>query len=1305
MSDKKQIPLVILYPIGGGYVNNTTPTVSGTGLPGAVGYININNISYSTTIRPDGTWSVQITDQLVDGQSYTISAVQVDGEQNVNTALDVSFTVNAAQDLACTVTNPVANGYVNTTKPTISGNGIAGAIVEVSSNGNSYSSIVNPDGSWQVPIIKPLNEGQNTIAVTQNDMGNVSQAIGVSFTVDTVAPNNPIITEPKDVGYVYTPSPTVSGMGEAGAVVNLSLNNKEYQAPVTQDGSWNVSIGDKLKDESYILTARQADVAGNISPDTTVLFEVNTKRPNPPTITAPNITNNSKPKVKGISDEGSTIDVMVNQSHYTTVVNRGGKWDVELSEELSDGAYTISATQTDKAGRVSEPNMVSFIVDTIAPLAPVILYPEDRGYVLSGAVVVCGTGEPNARVEINLQDKKYNTSVSMDGKWQIYIAELTEGINNTLAATQIDAAGNISATTFISFLVDPNALPIPEVTSPSGGGYVNSATPSIAGIGKAGATVNVSVNNNSYSTTVNQDGYWSVQIAKALNEGNNILYVTHIDKGNISKANVISFNVLTKAPAAPTIDYPKDGEYISTAKLNISGTALPDAQLQLKLNDKSYSTKANSIGYWSYEITDSLSDGSYTLLVTQQDAAGNKSLQSGIYFVMDTTVPQPPVINAPIGVIYSKNPIINGYAEPNAYVELAVNNRQYTTTAKPDGSWSINPESLENGYYDLSATQRDRAGNISQSAYAQFTVQSDVSLRVTAYDLTGAVLSTNAVIAPIGVSYSVSAPLMVNYLLKDVQSKTIVVNEAGLEVGFVYDKDPEMWVDVIINAVDKGDPSKVIYSATQSLPIDSNQVIAPPSVDNWQSVTNSQSITVTPNATVIFEYISADNQAAADLTISKIAIEGLAPTTAITYTPGNSTWTNKDVTATLLLSQGVIIKNNNSLNQYIFTQNGTFSFEVEDQAGGTYTIAATVDWIDKTPPMVSGIGNGGIYNYDTKITVEDTASGLSYVKLNDAPFISGSVITAEGRYNLYAQDNAGNTTELSFIIDKSAPVISNIYNYAKYNSDVTINTQDYISGISSIVLNDSPIVPGYKVTEEGSYKLIATDKAGNTTELDFSIDKKLPMGKISYNPPEQDWTSNVIAVLTTDKPVTINGITGTEFSHLFTANGLYTFSFLDEAGNVGTVTAGVTWIDNKPPVIEISSKGNYFSGEKEISYVKKGGSQLAYAKLNGSDIPSGTVVYDEGSYSVVAGDNAGNVAYDTFIIDKTPPVISGVVNGGIYNSDVMVSCFDNATGIKYASLNGTAFTPGSTITGGGSYTLEVADYGDNKTTVSFEINK
>lgn len=201
-------------------------------------------------------------------------------------------------------------------------------------------------------------------------------------------------------------------------------------------------------------------------------------------------------------------------------------------------------------------------------------------------------------------------------------------------------------------------------------------------------------------------------------------------------------------------------------------------------------------------------------------------------------------------------------------------------------------------------------------------------------------------------------------------------------------------------------------------------------------------------------------------------VDKTAPTGTVSLSP--SSWTNSSVTITLnatdtggsgvkqvRVSGGSWIAG--STTQRTVSGNGTYSFEIMDNAGNTATVSATVSNMDKTKPSGNyspasggwvktdlvtrftpsdntGIGGSGVKQYiwahkkDGVQVASGTVIGGGY---KDFTFVEDGVHTVE----VTVTDNAGNTQLVKsgeFKIDKTAPVGSVGYGYNEVDSMVTL---------------------------------------------------------------------------------------------------------------------------------------------------------------------------------------------------------------------------------------------------------------------------
>ena len=128
--------------------------------------------------------------------------------------------------------------------------------------------------------------------------------------------------------------------------------------------------------------------------------------------------------------------------------------------------------------------------------------------------------------------------------------------------------------------------------------------------------------------------------------------------------------------------------------------------------------------------------------------------------------------------------------------------------------------------------------------------------------------------------------------------------------------------------------------------------------------------------------------------------------------------TNKSVKATMKTNAEIQITNNSNSKEYVFEQNGSFTFEYTIK-GQAKQITAKVTNIDKTSPIINGVVDGKLYT--SKITQTITDENLDTIKLilngeEVKNFKSGTTLTEEGFYTLTAIDKAGNKIQISFQI-------------------------------------------------------------------------------------------------------------------------------------------------------------------------------------------------------------------------------------------------------------------------------------------------
>lgn len=333
-----------------------------------------------------------------------------------------------------------------------------------------------------------------------------------------------------------------------------------------------------------------------------------------------------------------------------------------------------------------------------------------------------------------------------------------------------------------------------------------------------------------------------------------------------------------------------------------------------------------------------------------------------------------------------------------------------------------------------------------------------------------------------------------------------------------------------------------------------------------------------------------------------------------------------------------------------------------DGAGNLYWTSDTIV-LDKTAPAVTGVTNGGFYAADVTPSFDEGTATL-----NGALFTSGSTVSVEGQYTMIVTDTAGNTTTVTFTLDKTAPAGSLAIN----NGATHVNNQD--------------------VTLQ-----IAVTDFSNELQMRFSHDTSDPA----------NWTS--WESLTTTKAWTLPTGDGTKSVYM---------EVKDKAGNIASFTDEITLdMTNPTGAFEINQGQSYTNTSKVTLSVESADTHGVEMRLSNDNLTwsdwktaptKGDVPWElsggDGTKTVYLElrDPAGNqmALQKQITLDSTGPVVTGVVQDGVYASDVTIT-FNEGT----ALLNGNPFTSGSVVTAEGSYELVVTDDAQNRTTIRFTLDK
>lgn len=274
------------------------------------------------------------------------------------------------------------------------------------------------------------------------------------------------------------------------------------------------------------------------------------------------------------------------------------------------------------------------------------------------------------------------------------------------------------------------------------------------------------------------------------------------------------------------------------------------------------------------------------------------------------------------------------------------------------------------------------------------------------------------------------------------------------------------------------------------------------------------------------------------------------------------------------------------------------------------------------------------------------------------------VFTENGSFDFKIKGKYGKTSTIKAKvdwIDRTAPKATIEYS--------TINkTNNFV--VATLKPNEDIIVTSktnYNVDDNGN----VTDINGNILK-DYTVDKD---GNI------KDLNENIIT--------NIN-----ENTYVFHDNGEFTFEFMDLAGNKGTTTAKVEWIDRIAPTAELEYDKS--SDKKTIVKVVKPSEEITFKEGNGT--------YEftkNGTYEITIYDKAGNATILKVVIDWLKEESSSKPDD---KSDHKPSNSDNKLDISGGGNKKTIDNSDNKLDISGGGNKETIDNSDNKLDISDDKN-
>ncbi|EKJ3896640.1 non-fimbrial adhesin SiiE [Salmonella enterica subsp. enterica serovar Cerro] len=664
-------------------------------------------------------------------------------------------------------------------------------VVTVAHDGkNQQIELIKNGGVWRFTPGAAWTDGDYTLTVKVEDKaGNTNYSAPLTVTIDTqtsidriellndtgIVGDN-LTNEARPQFHITVPTDVNS--------VQLSLDGgiNWVNATLTSDGVWEYIWPTDLVENTYTLTVKATDVAGNTATET-LNFIIDT------TLSTPTITldsaddsgtaNDNKTNVKtpgfiigGIDSDVTQVVVQVmrdGHSEEVELTQTNGQWRFVPGSAWTDGDYTLTVTVKDEAGNIRHSAPLTVTIDTQIAINNIELVndsgiPNDNltNNVRPHFQVTVPTDVNVVRLSIDGGKTWFNaTQSATPGVWDYtWLADVGEG-KHTLTVEATDKAGN-KTTQKLDFIID-TLLSEPTIvldsTDDSGTKgdnltNVNKPTFLLGNIDADARYVTVEVQHGGtkevLTATKDATGNWSVTPTGTWADGDYTLTVrVEDDAGNVKYSASLTVTVDTQI----TIDVIELVNDSGTRGDNLTNDANPHFRITVPgdVNEVSLSidggvtwvkaTQSVTPGVWNYTWPGTVPDGDYTLNVKATDNAGNTVTET-LHFTIDTTLSTPVIVldSADDSGVHGDN--MTNRTQPTfalqqidddaVRVTVSVEHGGVTTTfdaTKGTGGWTFTPTGAwADGDYTLSVSVEDKAGNTSHSASLTVTVDTQIAI-------------------------------------------------------------------------------------------------------------------------------------------------------------------------------------------------------------------------------------------------------------------------------------------------------------------------------------------------------------------------------------------------------------------------------------------------------------------------------------------------------------------------------------------------------------------------------------------------
>ncbi len=552
---------------------------------------------------------------------------------------------------------------------------------------------------------------------------------------------------------------TLSGTGEAGASILVTIAGIEQTTTVSETGTWSVSwAAGTLEGGEYStgVTIVSADAFGNTTTisDTVVIDTVSNVTIDTANVETDGIVNAVEQEdgvtLTGTAQAGSTVVVTFGTGSHAATVDANGNWSADFAmSEVPTGELqaTVTAVATDALGNSSTASGLVDIDTLVRDFAFTGTTGGADGVIneaeAAQGLVMTGTTEPGSSVMVSFGGSNQAATVAANGSWTMTFAANTIPSGEQTAvmtAVATDIAGNVDTITRnVDIDRDGGILTISPAPV-EGDDIINEVEASdgvvLTGTSNPNAVVTVTMGGVSKTVSADGAGNWTANYSNSdvtpgvytaqitatttdaagntLNASDSVEVDTRVDNLGVQASLVEGDGTINGA------------ERLAGGGVQVTGTTeVGSTALVVTLNGVAVNAVVAANGTWTANYASSqVSEGTYTATVSVQatDRAGNTATVSDVVNVDTEVVP----LSIDDGTGGRDNTVniaeaatgidLGGEVEVGSTVSVTFDGTPYVANVDNAGNWSLTipPSAIRSGEYNAAivVTATDAVGNV-----------------------------------------------------------------------------------------------------------------------------------------------------------------------------------------------------------------------------------------------------------------------------------------------------------------------------------------------------------------------------------------------------------------------------------------------------------------------------------------------------------------------------------------------------------------------------------------------------------------